>query len=241
MDKNTKYTKDLYNKHAAGYTASMEKGRFYNKYIDMPAIKKSVKNIRGKKVLDVGCGPGTYTSYFKSLGAKVSAIDISEEMVKIAASKVPGADIRVADMNKIPFPPSTFDLVFYGLSIHYLDNILPTLKEAYRVLKNKGRLVISTGNPALNGAKLADINGERMFVMEDYFGAVEEKWQMVPGMMVKNYTKNISGLLNPVSRAGFKITKITEPKPAVTAKKYDQAAYKRTTKAPSFIIIEAVK
>jgi ubiquinone/menaquinone biosynthesis C-methylase UbiE len=241
LDKNTKYTKDLYNKHAAAYTASIEKGRFYNKYIDMPAIKKIITNIKGKKVLDVGCGPGTYTSYFASKGASVCAIDISEKMIKMTHKKVPTAEVRVADMNKIPYPPGTFDLVFYGLSIHYLKDILPTLKEAYRVLKNKGKLVISTGNPAINGARLVDINGERMFVMEDYFGAMTEQWQMVPGMMIKNYTKNISGLINPVSKAGFRITRITEPKPAKSAGKHDPVSYDRTTKAPSFIIIEAVK
>ncbi len=241
MDKNTKYTKDLYNKHAVAYTASIEKGRFYNKYIDMPAIKKIITGIKGKKVLDVGCGPGTYTSYFASKGATVCAIDISEEMIKLTHKKVPSAEVRVADMNKIPYPSGAFDLVFYGLSIHYLKDILPTLKEAYRVLKNKGRLVISTGNPAINGARLVDINGERMFVMENYFGAMTEQWQMVPGMIVKNYTKNIAGLINPVSNAGFRITKITEPKPAASSKKQHTDAYKRTTTAPSFIIIEAEK
>jgi ubiquinone/menaquinone biosynthesis C-methylase UbiE len=241
LDKNTKYTKDLYNKHAVAYAASIEKGRFYNKYIDMPAVKKIITNIKGRKVLDVGCGPGTYTSYFASKGAKVCAIDISEEMIKLTREKVPSAGVMVADMNKIPYPSGTFDLVFYGLSIHYLKDILPTLKEAYRVLKSKGKLVITTGNPAINGARLVDINGELMFVMEDYFGAMAEQWQMVPGMMIKNYTKNISGFINPVSKSGFRITKITEPKPAAASKKYNPVAYKRTTTAPSFIIIEAVK
>ena len=241
MEKNTRHTKNIYNKYAKEYSKSMLEGRFYNDCIEIPAIKKIIKNVKGKKLLDVGCAIGTHSKIFENRGAKIYGIDISEEMVKIAKSRVPKGNFKVADMTSLPFENGVFDIVFYGLSIHYVKNIDIVLKEAYRVLKKDGRLIISTHNPCTTGQKRKTICGKRFFFMDNYFDTTREQWEMVPGMLIKNYTRTIEGLFNPIINAEFLITHITEPKPIPKSKRIDPVHYEYTTKRPSFIIIEAKK
>ena len=241
MEKNTRYTKKTYNKYAKEYHKSMLEGRFYNGYIEIPAIKKIIGNVKGKKILDVGCSIGVHSKIFKNKGAKVYGIDISEEMIKIAKTNVHDGNFKVADMTSLPFENGVFDIVFYGLSIHYVKNIDIVLKEAYRVLKKDGRLIISTHNPCTTGQKRITFDGKKIFVMNNYFDTTKEQWEMVPGMLIKNYTRTIGELFNPIINAGFLITHITEPKPIPKSKKIDPVHYEYTTKRPSFIIIEAKK
>lgn len=241
MEKNTKYIKGLYDKYAKEYSKSMTEGRFFNDYVEIPAVKKAIKNINGKKVLDVGCAIGIHSKILAQRGAKIYGIDISREMIKIAKSRVPKGNFRVADMKKLPFDSNTFDLVFYGLSLHYVKNITKVMKEAYRVLKKNGLLVISTHNPCCTGQKRIKSNGKKISVVEDYFGAKMEQWDMIPGMLIKNHVFTIEKLFNPIIKAGFVVTNITEPKPVPKGKKIDPAYYEQTMKRPSFIIIEAKK
>src|ERR1041385_8056420 len=55
--------------------------------------------VKGKKVLDIGCGSGDHAAYFSAKGFAVDAIDISEEMVALARGK--GIDARVADIESL--------------------------------------------------------------------------------------------------------------------------------------------
>lgn len=107
MEKNTEYTKNIYNQYAKEYYKSMIVGRFSNDCVEIPAVKKITQKIKGKKVLDIGCGIGTHSKIFAMKGAKVYGIDISEEMIKIAKSRSPNCDFRVADMKELPFKNNT--------------------------------------------------------------------------------------------------------------------------------------
>ena len=241
MEKNTKYTRDLYNKFAKKYAESVERGRFYNKYIELPAVEKIFSKIKGKRILDAGCGTGVYSALFSAGGAKVYGIDISDEMIKLARQNAPAGIFKTADMKKLPFKNIFFDIVYFGLSIHYLKDMRPALKEAFRVLKKNGRIVISTHSPCNIGQKEMNADGKRVFVTEDYFGARTEKWNMVPGMLVINYVRTIGALLNPIAGAGFRITHISEPRPKASGRKINPVFYEKTTRAPSITIIEAIK
>ena len=59
-----------------------------NALYDRPAIVSLLPSLEGKKVLDAGCGPGTYTEILVSRGAEVTAFDISPRMLEIARSRL---------------------------------------------------------------------------------------------------------------------------------------------------------
>ncbi len=91
-------------------------------------------------VLDVGCGPGGLTLALASrLGAQgVAAVDPSESFVTACQARVPGADIRLARAEALPFAPATFEAVLAQLVLPFLADAPRAMAEAMRVVRPGG-------------------------------------------------------------------------------------------------------
>lgn len=88
------------------------------KYIELLAQYLNTLDIEtGSRVLDVGCGPGSFGMAFKSLGFEVVGVDGSPKMASISRSN--GLECHVADATvKLPFPDGSFDLVAAAFLAH---------------------------------------------------------------------------------------------------------------------------
>src|SRR2546421_4941598 len=60
----------------------------HNAYYERPAVLSLLPPIQGKRVLDIGCGPGLYAAWFVEHGAQVVGLDISSQMVERARLRV---------------------------------------------------------------------------------------------------------------------------------------------------------
>jgi SAM-dependent methyltransferase len=87
----------------------------------------------GDRVLDLACGSGLALELAAVRGASCSGIDASGRLVAIAKDRLPHADIRVGDMNQLPWPDASFDVVtsFRGIWVTTPDAVT----EAWRVLR----------------------------------------------------------------------------------------------------------
>jgi ubiquinone/menaquinone biosynthesis C-methylase UbiE len=92
----------------------------------------------GKKILDVGSGPGRDALILKEKGLEVVCLDASEEMVKICSEK--GLKAIVGDFNNLPFPDGSFDGVWsYTALLHVpKSEIQIPIQEIKRALKKNG-------------------------------------------------------------------------------------------------------
>ena len=117
--------------------------------------KESLKlagSVKGKKILDVGCGSGVFLLEFIKMEAKVVGVDYSQKMLNIAKKelkhyKIPKNKYKLilANATNLPFKNKSFDLVLAtGLTDYMTDqDDLKFLKEASRVLKPNGSLIVS--------------------------------------------------------------------------------------------------
>tara|TARA_Y100000034_G_scaffold88576_1_gene106338 strand:- start:3532 stop:4221 length:690 start_codon:yes stop_codon:yes gene_type:complete len=112
----------------------------------------SLGKLKGKKILDLGCGTGRNSIKIARKGAKVIGIDFSKDMLKIAKNKAEklNLDIKFDEQNflkKIKFKSKTFDGIICNLVFGHIKNTLPIIKEMKRVLKNNGIIVITDIHP----------------------------------------------------------------------------------------------
>jgi ubiquinone/menaquinone biosynthesis C-methylase UbiE len=113
----------------------------FKRYERYPFIKKYAEpwNLRGKRVLEVGCGVGTDLVMFARDGADVTAIDLTERSVELAKRNLMlhccTGDVRVADAEHLPFKDNYFDFVYSCGVLHHTTDTLKAISEIHRVLK----------------------------------------------------------------------------------------------------------
>lgn len=103
----------------------------------------------GMKVLEVGAGMG---NIIENLLCEQYAIDISEEMLKYCRC----TNKLLADMNDLPFKDNFFDIVYMVTTLQQSHDQKATVKEAMRVLKKGGQLVIVDGDADSDMGKLRE-------------------------------------------------------------------------------------
>ena len=107
-------------------------------------IMRWLGNIKGKKVLDVGCGAGEAAVYFAKQGAISTATDISSGMLRVVeqTAKYHNVDVETVQSSaeRLPFEDNTFDVVYAGNLLHHVD-LETTIIDMKRILKPGGVLV----------------------------------------------------------------------------------------------------
>jgi len=106
--------------------------------------------------LDAGCGSGIAAQIAAERGASVSGLDAAENLISIAKTRVPSGTFFVGDLESLPFPDDSFDLVTGFNSFQYAGNPRTALAEAKRVAKPDASIVIMTWGPP-NGMEAAAI------------------------------------------------------------------------------------
>jgi len=128
---------NIFDKYYKKYDAWYDRNKFA--YLsELEAIKKVLP--RKGKGLEIGVGTGRFAH---ALGV-TTGIDPSKNMVKIARQR--GVDARLGSGECLPFKNSTFDYAAIVIAICFVKNPQKVLKEALRILKKNGKLIIGVIN-----------------------------------------------------------------------------------------------
>jgi len=101
----------------------------------------------GGDVIELGCGPGAFTRLYASGSKSVIATDFAPHMVEAAARTLagyPNVSVRVADATATGLPDGSADAVVAMNLIHIVPDPPAVLAEAYRLLRPRGTLVVSS-------------------------------------------------------------------------------------------------
>lgn len=111
----------------------------------VPTYEEALRRIdlhAGQRVLDIGCGAGTFLELVVDRGGKAFGLDASDALVEIARERVPSADVRVGEMEALPYEDDSFDLVTGFNSFFFADDFVAALQEAARTAKPGAPVVI---------------------------------------------------------------------------------------------------
>jgi ubiquinone/menaquinone biosynthesis C-methylase UbiE len=155
---NKKLKRDVWGKDK--YWALAEKGSLDTEH---PGMKLLFKITKGKKdILDLGCGEGTRLSLISGKGKSLTGIDISDNSIERARTKYPRIKFISGNIEKLPFPDESFDLVYSAFVFEHLDKPEKVISEAIRVLKKGGNLLIMAPNYGAPNRASPPFNGSRI-------------------------------------------------------------------------------
>jgi SAM-dependent methyltransferase len=96
----------------------------------------------GHHVLDIGCGAGAFLRLVAERGGVPHGLDASEALVEFSRSRLPDADLRVGEMEALPWEDDAFHLVTGFNSFFFANDMVAALREAGRVAKPGAPVVV---------------------------------------------------------------------------------------------------
>ena len=150
---------------------------------------------KGMRVLDVACGPGIVSEKIYARGATPVGVDFSAEMIKLAGKEFPHLEFTEGDAQELPFADASFDRVVMNFGLLHLPRPLDAMKEANRVLREKGRFAFTVWpNAARSPAPK---------VMNDAKEKFADMNVPMPAAPAYDYFESKENCKNFLSQAGF--------------------------------------
>jgi ubiquinone/menaquinone biosynthesis C-methylase UbiE len=205
----------------------------YREELNNPAIFEFIGDVRGKCVLDAGCGEGRNTRLLAKQGADVCGVDLSEMMIGRALEEEAQTRLGIryftSSYCRMPFfQDRQFDLVVSFMALMDGPDYEGAVSEIQRVLKPGGELVFSISHPCFMTSGygwVADEEGKKAkLTVADYFNKEPyiEYWKFsnspnadcLPEFAIPRFPRTLCEYLNPLIEAGFNLVRLKEPRPS---------------------------
>lgn len=171
-------------------------------------------NLRGQRVVDLACGYGTASRYLASLGADVTGVDLSKEMLQHARALGSGVHYIHGDVTSTEWwDGAPFDGAVSNMALMDVDDLDAALVVAAAVIKPGGWFSVSIlhpcfpGGPSDGGSGLSSWPPDRGYAWEGLWNT--------DGIGVRGHAsvnhRMLSTYLNGLLRAGFELQEFAEP------------------------------
>ena len=177
-------------------------------------------DLKGKSVLDLGCGYGWHCKYAMEQGAsQVLGIDLSEKMLAAAQEKnaAPGITYRLCGIDGYEYPENRWDCVVSNLALHYLADLDRVYGLVHRTLRPGGTFLFNIEHPTFTAGVrqnwLYDREGKIVcWPVDDYFRPGERITQFL-GCEVRKQHHTLTQILNGLLDRGFTLEAVVEVRP----------------------------
>lgn len=182
---------------------------------------KLLGEVKGKDVLEIGCGGGQNSIALAKWGARPVGLDISEEQIKhaqeLATKERVKVRFRVGNMEDMHiFSDDRFDIVISSFALDYVDDLQKTFQEALRVMRKSGLFVFAVVHPIAHRGRVIHYGQRRMWAVGNYFDRRKRPWNWkIDGGTVKFVTgqRTLQDYFDLLVNAGFVVERILEPEP----------------------------
>ena len=208
-----------WDRHSAAYQAGAQLPTdvvHYGPDIPTEADLGLLGHLKGKRVLELGCGGAQCSIAMAKAGATAIGVDFSAEQLAFARrlcdqEKV-RVELRLGDLADLSFlRGDSVDLVFSSYSFGYVEDLQRVFRQAHRVLTRGSMLIFSLPHPAYDMID-DDHPLEPLRIRRSYFDRepLEYEWN---GVAFTDHRHTISDLVTGLVRSGYRIDTILEPAP----------------------------
>lgn len=187
---------------------------------EWPALQALLPDMRGLRVLDLGCGFGWFCRWARHHGAaKVLGIDISARMLERAgaAGQDEGISYARADLEHPALPAAAFDLAYSSLALHYVENLATLTNAVHAALAAGGRFVFSVEHPIFTAPSRPDwqkdADGRRIWPLDRYLDEGPRQTNWLADGVIKQH-RTVGAYVGLLLEAGFTMTHVEEWAPS---------------------------
>lgn len=211
---------------------------------EWPALRALLPELRGLRIVDLGCGFGWFCRWAREQGAAhILGIDVSANMLARARAMTAEAAItyRRADMERLDLPRASFDLAYSSLALHYVEDLAGLLATVHRALHPGGRLIFSVEHPIFTAPAhpgwSVGADGSRTWPVDGYLAEGPRRTDWLAEGVIKQH-RMVGTYLNLLLRLGFALSHVEEwgPTDAQIAARPDWAGERER---PPFLLVAA--
>ena len=232
--------------------------KFFNEYAKMPRSKEGLSaagewhqlktlfpEVRGKCVLDIGCGYGWHCRFSAEQGAKqVLGIDLSEKMIDMAKTRNRGYGIeyRVCGIEEYEYPENTWDCVISNLAFHYIENLEQVFQKVYCTLKPNGVFLFNIEHPVFTAGVGQDWiygdDGKPLYWPVDQYFIPGERHTHFLGCDVVKQHHTLTQILTGLLKNGFLLEAVEEAEPP--QEMMDIPGMENERRRPMMLLVKAI-
>jgi ubiquinone/menaquinone biosynthesis C-methylase UbiE len=172
-------------------------------------------DLKGKRVLELGCGGGQGSIAFAKQGASVTGVDFSSEQLAFARALAEKegvkVEFRLSDLADLAFlRTDSADAVFSAYALGYVEDLGRVFRQVHRVLRVGAPLVFSLKHPAYD--MIDDDSEQPLLVRRPYFDKSPITY-VRSGAMFTDYHHTFADLTMGLVKSSYRIEAILEPEP----------------------------
>lgn len=212
-----------------------------NFVMEEPAVLDALGDVRGLRILDLGCGDAAIGRRLLDAGCRsYLGIDASARMIEAARDALDGTAglVRVGAVERFSAPADSYDLVLSRLALHYVEDLDTALLACRACLSLGGRIVLTVVHPVITShdARSGSDEPRTSWVVDDYFDAGARELDWLGGRVVWHH-RTIEQYVLAVQRAGFRLTALSECAPRAERFAGDDAELARRRRIPLFLLL----
>jgi ubiquinone/menaquinone biosynthesis C-methylase UbiE len=206
-------------------------GNNFHRTLISPAVERLLELQAGERVLDVACGSGVLARRLAALGAEVTAVDFSDELIRLAQERGQSAgeviQYKVVDASDeaalVALGVGSFDAITCTMALMDMADIAPLFRAVAKLLTAEGRFVLATAHPSFNSSNPAILHevGDRDGQVYHDYSIKLHAYLDIPPVLAAGavgepnphdyYHRPLHDLLNTAFAAGLVLDGLEEP------------------------------